>query len=76
MYVVKTINNLTVKNIGSNLEKLYLWKKNLFIYFKTMGVTKHWKPLSRDAVESPSLKIFKSHLDVSPSRNTAQGDPA
>lgn len=47
----------------------------LFI-FLTMSVTKHWKPLSRDAVESPSLKIFKSHLDISPSGNTAPGDPA
>ena len=27
-------------------------------------VTKHWHRLPREAVESPSLEIFKSHLDM------------
>ena len=35
-------------------------KKNFF----TVRVTGHWNRLPRAAVESPSLEIFKSHLDI------------
>jgi len=35
-------------------------KKNIF----PVGVTKHRQRLPRDPVESPSLEIFKSHLDM------------
>jgi len=34
-------------------------RKNLF----TLGVTEHWNRLPREVVESPSLEIFKIHLD-------------
>ena len=27
-------------------------------------MNKHWHRLSREVVESPSLEIFKSHLDM------------
>ena len=33
-------------------------------YFFTVRVTEHWNKLLREAVESPSLEIFKIHLDV------------
>ena len=30
----------------------------------TVSVTEHWHRSPREAVESPSLEIFKTHLDV------------
>lgn len=34
-----------------------------FFYF-TVQVAEHWQTLPSDAVETPSLEVFKSHLDT------------
>lgn len=51
------------RNTGHKLKHrrflLNIWKP-----FFSMRVTKHWHKLLRERVASPSLEIFKSHLDV------------
>ncbi|KFV79884.1 hypothetical protein N308_05341, partial [Struthio camelus australis] len=37
---------------------------NLRKNFFPVRVTEHWNRLPREAVEAPSLEIFKTHLDV------------
>ncbi|KAK4816073.1 hypothetical protein QYF61_011297, partial [Mycteria americana] len=37
---------------------------NIRKHFFTVRVTEHWHRLPREVVESPSLEMFKSHLDM------------
>ncbi|KFV81096.1 hypothetical protein N308_05457, partial [Struthio camelus australis] len=49
-----------------NKHKLKSWKFHLNIRRNifTLRVIKHWNKLPREAVESPSLKIFKTRLNM------------
>jgi len=37
---------------------------NMRKIFFALRVTEHWNRLPREAVESPSMEIFKTHLDA------------
>ena len=42
----------------------------------TVTMTEHWHWLPREVVESPSLEILKTQLDMAPSNLLCVGDPA
>ncbi|RMC15956.1 hypothetical protein DUI87_08163 [Hirundo rustica rustica] len=51
----------SMRSIRQKLTQMrFQWNKNFF----TVQAPVHWNRLPRDVVESPSLEIFKSHLDT------------
>ncbi|KGL81760.1 hypothetical protein N309_12167, partial [Tinamus guttatus] len=44
--------------------KHYKFHRNLRKKFLTVRLMEHWNRLPREVVESPSLEIFKTRLDV------------
>ena len=63
------------RGIGHKLQHRQFYlniRKNLF----TLRVTEHWSSLPREVVQSPSLEMLKTYLDMNLCKQAALGEPA
>jgi len=62
---VSPFSQVTINRMRGNSLNLHQWRFRLDIRKNfTKRVTKHWNRLPRELADSPSLEVFKRHVDV------------